>query len=768
MVERAVASQRVVYQNQQVLTAADLNDEQTYLQSLRRRHYAAAHGLGVVTGLGLSIAKSSKLLVIAPGVALDGYGRELVLRNSINLDFAQLNKFGHDSQGRLYLTFWLSYRILHEEDNTHGPGDCTPRRVLERPALQIRKISFETVAKFMAERARPEDILDFDNATPCLWPFLRPIAQLESDTSFFNPRQTANLSASQRRFTPVDDPPADVIEDPNNFGDLPCGSLRWPVYLGLVYDDPKFPDPDDPSATFRVETPAKRRFTVGVTPVGESIRSASSYLPPDDPANPPSPTPVKPVPRAELLLGGISSGTRQHFAVRLPDVKGLPVERLSIDQPGDLAIHGSTTLGLAEQDKNDLAKSPDLNFITGLAVIKELQKGDQTTRVAPQRVQTPVAQQTIIGQGVIDRISWQVPELRARMSFPVSETAPENLPTRVNAAGLGTEIEEPQPIPPIPPVVRPSFPGLNLDPVLLSKLTGPLLWDFAKMSRYPIRLSTYKLIQSRPTGLELFRANWQILQDLDPCHALPDLPAGEAVGLHFQAPKAPTKAAAPWRYYFVEFKDEVSGKKIRQLRIEIAAIPDGANPDQHQFAIGRRAPSDQAPFEACLTVNAACTVVMKGDLQVGGQVVKAPPGAEPGDTSSQPATLDAAQQAINDAKLAYASLKVGFSSDVVVTQSTTHYTLDVQNIGPDTLNNFQIVDTHNNMGTNPDIDTQIILKSQAIAPGGSTTLTVDYVNFQKYTEGRPIRFALTLIGLRTGAPSAYADAKLEVTIQKDS
>jgi hypothetical protein len=66
-----------------LLTADDLNEEQDYHLDAHRRHLRTLHGVGVVCGLAVSDGGSDGLtVVIAPGVAVDAHGRELILARS--------------------------------------------------------------------------------------------------------------------------------------------------------------------------------------------------------------------------------------------------------------------------------------------------------------------------------------------------------------------------------------------------------------------------------------------------------------------------------------------------------------------------------------------------------------------------------------------------------------------------------------------------------------------------------------------------------------
>jgi hypothetical protein len=76
-----VGDKRLRYFDGQLLSAADLEDEQQYLIRMRHRHNQALHGSGVVTGLAVTVSPdgSPPSAVVEPGLALDRKGRELEL-----------------------------------------------------------------------------------------------------------------------------------------------------------------------------------------------------------------------------------------------------------------------------------------------------------------------------------------------------------------------------------------------------------------------------------------------------------------------------------------------------------------------------------------------------------------------------------------------------------------------------------------------------------------------------------------------------------------
>jgi len=73
---------RVNFFNGMMLTAADLAVEQQYHRDLRYLHNRL-HGYGTVSGLGVTVTKDD--VVVSAGLAIDPYGREIVVAQPLTL-----------------------------------------------------------------------------------------------------------------------------------------------------------------------------------------------------------------------------------------------------------------------------------------------------------------------------------------------------------------------------------------------------------------------------------------------------------------------------------------------------------------------------------------------------------------------------------------------------------------------------------------------------------------------------------------------------------
>jgi hypothetical protein len=119
--------QRVHYQERQILRAEDLEAEQAYRIAMRRRHNIAHHGWGIVTGLDLGIGDDKETLRIEPGMAVDGYGRELFVPQTYDVSWEILRS--EELKGKKsewVVDVWLIYARVPETPPQKGRWECGP------------------------------------------------------------------------------------------------------------------------------------------------------------------------------------------------------------------------------------------------------------------------------------------------------------------------------------------------------------------------------------------------------------------------------------------------------------------------------------------------------------------------------------------------------------------------------------------------------------------------------------------------------------------
>ena len=118
---------RLNYFNGQLLSAEDLRVEQSYLLDRWRRHNRFLHGWGVVSGLELKVDNGADIEV-APGIAIDCAGNELVVPSTLRLAIPS----GAD---RLYVALTYAELILGTVPAPNGQTECS--RIQETVALEL-------------------------------------------------------------------------------------------------------------------------------------------------------------------------------------------------------------------------------------------------------------------------------------------------------------------------------------------------------------------------------------------------------------------------------------------------------------------------------------------------------------------------------------------------------------------------------------------------------------------------------------------------------
>jgi hypothetical protein len=126
------AVKRPFYREQALLTAADLRAEQQYRIAMRRRHDIGAHVWGIVEGLGIAIGADQ--LVVEPGLAVDGYGRALIVPARVTVAAEMLYRLG--DRVAVFLLYGLVAGAGPGGGN-RGDGLCHSDRLYEEARLRL-------------------------------------------------------------------------------------------------------------------------------------------------------------------------------------------------------------------------------------------------------------------------------------------------------------------------------------------------------------------------------------------------------------------------------------------------------------------------------------------------------------------------------------------------------------------------------------------------------------------------------------------------------
>lgn len=161
--QELVPVKRPHYFDGQLLTTNDFQAEQSYFQGKGRQHQRYLHGFGVVCGLRVAPAGADKprAVLVEPGLALDPWGREIIVPQAMECDLGapgcrdSLKPGGQP--GPLYVV------LLYQEEPSDilpvptmpGPLDseasATPSRIVETFHLEVRSTPPE-VGEGMSEK----------------------------------------------------------------------------------------------------------------------------------------------------------------------------------------------------------------------------------------------------------------------------------------------------------------------------------------------------------------------------------------------------------------------------------------------------------------------------------------------------------------------------------------------------------------------------------------------------------------------------------------
>lgn len=128
--------ERLNYYEGEFLGAVDFQAEQEYHREMRRRHNLGQHTWGIVAGLDLVQAPNGNSnnngtevdVFLQPGMAVDGFGREIVLLNQVQLTAAMFAAYYNPSPTAtpILIYVWIGY----EEALLQPPADaCTSMNV---------------------------------------------------------------------------------------------------------------------------------------------------------------------------------------------------------------------------------------------------------------------------------------------------------------------------------------------------------------------------------------------------------------------------------------------------------------------------------------------------------------------------------------------------------------------------------------------------------------------------------------------------------------
>jgi hypothetical protein len=115
---------RLYFYEKQFLGARDFTDEQSYHIEMRRRHLIAHHNWGIVAGLGVVQDSNSLIWSVQPGMAVDGYGREILVFDPEPLDIQSIADQLVNESPPVFLKVWIAYQIEKANQPAAGFSVC--------------------------------------------------------------------------------------------------------------------------------------------------------------------------------------------------------------------------------------------------------------------------------------------------------------------------------------------------------------------------------------------------------------------------------------------------------------------------------------------------------------------------------------------------------------------------------------------------------------------------------------------------------------------
>jgi hypothetical protein len=155
--DRLTSPERINFFKGQLLTDDDFGAEQLYFVGKDQRHNCSVHGTGVICGLGIA-GNADGTVTVEPGMALDGFGREIIVPEAHRLDPMLLtDEDGGTRDPRADGTFLLclKYREAPDQPTPSATGfgqETVSNRTTETYRLLIRSVPSAGEASLSEER----------------------------------------------------------------------------------------------------------------------------------------------------------------------------------------------------------------------------------------------------------------------------------------------------------------------------------------------------------------------------------------------------------------------------------------------------------------------------------------------------------------------------------------------------------------------------------------------------------------------------------------
>lgn len=220
--------ERLNYYEGEFLGATDFQAEQEYHRDMRRRHNLGQHSWGIVTGLDLAQAPNGATspggtaevdVYLQPGMAVDGFGREIVVLGQAQLTQEMFAAFfdPNPNAGAKWMYVWISY----QQALLRPPADMCARKNVSNAFGRVEETYTLTATAVVSPPPNSQIVVDGNATTP-------PVP----------PSSPSSSSGS----TPLPDPPPLTLpydsSVPYQEFSTDETSLIWWVALGRVLWDP--------------------------------------------------------------------------------------------------------------------------------------------------------------------------------------------------------------------------------------------------------------------------------------------------------------------------------------------------------------------------------------------------------------------------------------------------------------------------------------------------------------------------------------------------
>lgn len=127
--------ERATFFDGQRLTASDLDAVQRYHRELRWLHNRSLHSWGIAFGYVVSGARGDRVVTLAPGLALDCQGRELILGEQQTLSVPAISGDDQGNPVTYYLT--ASYAANEDLEPQQRQGVCDTQGAVRYPETPV-------------------------------------------------------------------------------------------------------------------------------------------------------------------------------------------------------------------------------------------------------------------------------------------------------------------------------------------------------------------------------------------------------------------------------------------------------------------------------------------------------------------------------------------------------------------------------------------------------------------------------------------------------